>query len=58
MRIYSNNLEDLQELRDSSTGDERKEVQKRIDDIFYKNPVKKEKKKRKRRITNPDDLWW
>ena len=58
MRIYSNNLEDLQDLREGSTGEERKKIQERIDDIFFRNPPRKEKKKRRRKITNPDDLWW
>lgn len=60
--IYHTQLDDLQEVREQATGLEREEIQKKIDDIFFKNPPKKrekrEKKKKKFKIKDPDDMWY
>lgn len=58
-KIYSSDLENLQELREQARGSERKEIQQRIDDIFLKNPPKVRKKKKKIRMPkDPDDMWY
>ncbi|GAH10584.1 unnamed protein product, partial [marine sediment metagenome] len=56
--IYHTQLDDLQEAREQATGLEREEIQKKIDDIFFKNPPKKRQKKRKIKIKDPDDMWY
>ncbi len=58
-RVYSTELADLQELREGASGNDKKDIQKKIDDIFFKNPTRKKKNKKKQhRITNPDDMWY
>jgi hypothetical protein len=57
-KIYSTELDDLQELRESASGGVKKNIQKKIDDIFFKNPIRKKKKKKQHKITNPDDMWY
>lgn len=58
-RVYSTDLTDLQEEREHATGGLRKEVQQKIDDLFFKNPSKVRKKKKKFRMPkDPDDMWY
>jgi hypothetical protein len=49
-------LEYLQDERDANGPD----AQKRIDNYFFANPSKQGKKKqrKKKRVSNSDDLWW
>ena len=56
-RIYSTELEDLWVLREEATGDSRLEIQKKIDDHFFKNPKIVRKKKKKIRIQDEEDMW-
>jgi len=54
-------LEILQDIRTEAEGLEHQHLkaQRNIDDYFFKNPSKQGKKKRKKkRVSNPDDLWW
>ena len=57
-RVYYTELDDLQELREGASGNDKKKIQKKIDDIFFKNPTRKKKQKKQHRITNPDDMWY
>ena len=57
-QIYSTELGDLQGLREQATGDSRLEIQKRIDDHFFKNPTIVRKKKKKIRIQDEEDMWY
>lgn len=52
-------LEYLQDARDNANGPELVKAQRKIDDYFMKNPPKNRNKKRKRfKARNDDDLWW
>ncbi len=58
-KVYHTQLEDLQELREQATGLEKKEIQKKIDALFFSNPKKHKQKKKKVRIPkDPDDMWY
>lgn len=57
-KIYSTELADLQELREGASGNDKKRIQKKIDNIFFENPPRKKKKKKQHRISNPDDMWY
>ncbi len=59
MPIYESDLKRLQELRERAKGQERKEIQEKIDYLFLYNPKRtKRKRKKKIKIQNPDDMWW
>ncbi len=59
MPVYESDLKRLQELRERAKGQERKEIQEKIDSLFLSNPKRtKRKRKKKIKIQNPDDMWW
>lgn len=59
MKVYSNDLASLQDMREDAHGEELKSIQAKIDNYFFKDPPKQGRKKKKKiRISNPDDMWW
>lgn len=55
-KIYSTELEDLQVLRYEATGESRNDIQRKIDDHFFKNP-EKVKRKSKKRVEFEEEEW-
>lgn len=56
--MFDYGVKKLQELREQSTGAERRKYQISIDDHFFKNPDKVQKKKKKVRFKDEEDMWY